>query len=303
MAILSLGTRLAEALKAAEDLAAYGISTTVTDARFAKPLDVDLISRLARNHEVLITVEEGSVGGFGSFVTQALLEKGLLDGRRPLKLRSMVLPDVFLDHDKPEKLYTEAHLDAKGIVAKVLEDARPRGRGRAGAHRLVDACRRTRASPGSVSYDIGDLDLRAQRDRLRLANLIDREFAVADANVLPRAAPFGDVARHEMFVEGRLARPSLGDVNETRLFDILGVGIFEATEFFPARCDHFPHGGSRLRQTLGRNSHRTDDQQHGSLYRVNSVAQQAAKARPRQRIDLHSPDGWIGTPADASTQR
>ncbi len=121
VAILSLGTRLAEALKAAEDLAAYGISTTVADARFAKPLDVDLISRLARNHEVLITVEEGSVGGFGSFVTQALLEKGLLDGRRPLKLRSMVLPDVFLDHDKPEKLYTEAHLDAKGIVAKVLE--------------------------------------------------------------------------------------------------------------------------------------------------------------------------------------
>ena len=111
----------AEALKAAEDLAAYGLSTTVADARFAKPLDVDLISRLARNHEVLITVEEGSVGGFGSFVTQALLEKGLLDGRRPLKLRSMVLPDVFLDHDKPEKLYTEAHLDAKGIVAKVLE--------------------------------------------------------------------------------------------------------------------------------------------------------------------------------------
>jgi 1-deoxy-D-xylulose-5-phosphate synthase len=121
VAILSLGTRLAEALKAAEDLGAYGISTTVADARFAKPLDLDLVRRLARNHEVLITVEEGSVGGFGSFVTQALLEYGLLDGRRPLKLRSMVLSDVFLDHDKPEKLYAASHLDAKGIVAKVLE--------------------------------------------------------------------------------------------------------------------------------------------------------------------------------------
>ncbi len=121
VAILSLGTRLAEALKAAEDLGAYGISTTVADARFAKPLDLDLVSRLARNHEVLITIEEGSVGGFGSFVTQAILERGLLDGRRPLKLRSMVLPDVFLEHDKPEKMYAESHLDAKGIVAKVLE--------------------------------------------------------------------------------------------------------------------------------------------------------------------------------------
>jgi 1-deoxy-D-xylulose-5-phosphate synthase len=121
VAILSLGTRLGEALKAAEDLSTYGISATVADARFAKPLDVDLITRLARNHEVLITVEEGSVGGFGSFVTQALLEKGLLDGRRPLKLRSMVLPDIFLDHNKPEKMYAESHLDAKGIVAKVLE--------------------------------------------------------------------------------------------------------------------------------------------------------------------------------------
>ncbi len=121
VAILSLGTRLGEALKAAEDLSTYGISATVADARFAKPLDIDLVTRLARNHEILITVEEGSVGGFGSFVTQALLEKGLLDGRKPLKLRSMVLPDIFLDHNKPEKLYAEAHLDAKGIVAKVLE--------------------------------------------------------------------------------------------------------------------------------------------------------------------------------------
>ncbi|MFZ0728846.1 MAG: 1-deoxy-D-xylulose-5-phosphate synthase [Methylovirgula sp.] len=123
VAILSFGTRLAEALKAAEDLATYGVSTTVADARFAKPLDLDLILRLAVNHEVLLTIEEGSIGGFGSFVTQAMLEEGLLDGRRAhgLKLRSMVLPDVFLDHDKPEKMYALAGLDAKGIVAKVLE--------------------------------------------------------------------------------------------------------------------------------------------------------------------------------------
>jgi 1-deoxy-D-xylulose-5-phosphate synthase len=123
VALLSLGTRLAEALKAAEDLSALGISTTVADARFAKPLDLDLIRRLARNHEVLITIEEGTIGGFGSFVQNALLEEGMLDGRslRGLKLRSMVLPDVFLDQDKPEKLYANAGLDAKGIVAKVLE--------------------------------------------------------------------------------------------------------------------------------------------------------------------------------------
>jgi 1-deoxy-D-xylulose-5-phosphate synthase len=123
VAILSIGTRLAEALKAAEDLAAYGVSTTVADARFAKPLDLDLIMRLALNHEVLITIEEGSIGGFGSFVTQAILEEGLLDGRRAhgFKLRSMVLPDIFLDHDKPEKMYAQSRLDAKGIVAKVLE--------------------------------------------------------------------------------------------------------------------------------------------------------------------------------------
>ncbi|WOJ89665.1 1-deoxy-D-xylulose-5-phosphate synthase [Methylocapsa polymorpha] len=122
VAILSLGTRLAEVLKAAEDLAGYGVSTTVADARFAKPLDVELLLRLAANHEVLITIEEGSVGGFGSFVMQTLAEEGALDGRgaRGLKVRSMVLPDRFLDHDKPEKLYAHAGLDAKGVVAKVL---------------------------------------------------------------------------------------------------------------------------------------------------------------------------------------
>jgi 1-deoxy-D-xylulose-5-phosphate synthase len=119
VAILSLGTRLAEALKAAEDLASYGISTTVADARFAKPLDRDLIRKLATSHEVLITIEEGSIGGFGSFVMHALAEDGLLD--RGLKIRSMVLPDLFIDQDKPDLLYARAGLDAKGIVAKVLD--------------------------------------------------------------------------------------------------------------------------------------------------------------------------------------
>ena len=122
-AILSLGTRLADALKAAEILETYGVSTSVADARFAKPLDRELLRRLAREHEILITVEEGSTGGFAAQVFQALSDDGLLDGvgRRPLKVRAMALPDVYLDHDKPEKLYARAGLDAKGMVAKVLE--------------------------------------------------------------------------------------------------------------------------------------------------------------------------------------
>ena len=118
IAILSLGTRLQEALRAADQLAAMGLSATVADARFAKPLDIDLIHRLARNHEVLVTVEEGSVGGFGAFVMHELATAGLLD--RGLKVRPMVLPDVFIDHDKPEKMYAQAGLDAAGIVATVL---------------------------------------------------------------------------------------------------------------------------------------------------------------------------------------
>ena len=118
VAILSLGTRLHEALKAADQLATFGLSATVADARFAKPLDHDLIRRLAQNHEVLITIEEGSVGGFGSHVLQYLATAGLLD--RGLKVRPMVLPDVFIDHDKPEKMYETAGLDAQGIVATVL---------------------------------------------------------------------------------------------------------------------------------------------------------------------------------------
>jgi 1-deoxy-D-xylulose-5-phosphate synthase len=120
IAILSLGTRLAEALKAAEDLEARGLSTTVADARFAKPLDEELILRLARDHEVLVTVEEGSVGGFGSYVLQLLSDRGALD-RGAVKVRSMVLPDVYQDHDKPERMYARAGLDAAGIVAKVFE--------------------------------------------------------------------------------------------------------------------------------------------------------------------------------------
>ena len=118
IAIFSLGTRLADALKAADQLAAMGLSTTVADARFAKPLDRDLLHRLAREHEVLITVEEGSIGGFGSFVLHDLACAGLLD--RGLKVRPMVLPDAFLEHDKPERMYERAGLGASGIVATAL---------------------------------------------------------------------------------------------------------------------------------------------------------------------------------------
>jgi 1-deoxy-D-xylulose-5-phosphate synthase len=118
VALLSYGTRLAECLKAADQLAGYGLSTTVADARFAKPLDTDLVARLARNHEVLLTVEEGSVGGFGSHVLQLLATEGLLD--RGLKVRPMVLPDLFIDHDKPERMYEQAGLNAAQMVATVL---------------------------------------------------------------------------------------------------------------------------------------------------------------------------------------
>jgi 1-deoxy-D-xylulose-5-phosphate synthase len=119
VAILSLGTRLAEALTAAEELEARGLSTTVADARFAKPVDDDLVLRLAREHEVLITIEEGSVGGFGSYVLQLLAERGALD--QGLKVRPMALPDAFVEHDKPERMYARAGLDAAAIVAKVFE--------------------------------------------------------------------------------------------------------------------------------------------------------------------------------------
>jgi 1-deoxy-D-xylulose-5-phosphate synthase len=119
IALLSYGTRLPECLKASEELAALGLSTTVADARFAKPLDTELVLRLAREHEVLVTIEEGSIGGFGGYVMQALAEAGALD--RGLKIRSMVLPDTFIDQDSPNAMYAKAGLDAKGIVAKVFE--------------------------------------------------------------------------------------------------------------------------------------------------------------------------------------
>jgi 1-deoxy-D-xylulose-5-phosphate synthase len=119
VALLSFGARLGECLKAADELDALGLSATVADARFAKPLDTDLVLRLAREHEVLVTIEEGAIGGFGSYVLQALAEAGALD--RGLQVRCMVLPDVFLDQDSPAAMYAKAGLDAKGIVAKVFE--------------------------------------------------------------------------------------------------------------------------------------------------------------------------------------
>ncbi|MGO9170471.1 MAG: 1-deoxy-D-xylulose-5-phosphate synthase [Rhodomicrobium sp.] len=117
VAILSLGTRLSESLKAAEKLAAMGLPATVADARFAKPLDRDLIRQLARHHEVLVTVEEGAGGGFGSHVLEFLARDGLLD--HGLKVRPLVLPDIFMDHGKPEALYEAAGLNASGIVNAV----------------------------------------------------------------------------------------------------------------------------------------------------------------------------------------
>ncbi len=122
VAILSLGTRLADSLKAAAELENYGVSTTVADARFAKPIDRDLLRRLAANHEALIVVEEGSIGGFGSQVFQALSEDGMLDGvRGAFKFRSMTLPDAYIDHDKHELMIAKAMLDSKAIVGKALE--------------------------------------------------------------------------------------------------------------------------------------------------------------------------------------
>ncbi|MCH7957669.1 MAG: 1-deoxy-D-xylulose-5-phosphate synthase, partial [Proteobacteria bacterium] len=118
VAILSLGTRLSEVLKAADTLAARGLSTTVADARFVKPLDDDLVRRLAREHEVLITIEEGAVGGFAAAVFQFLAMEGLLDNG--LKVRPMILPDRFILHDKPELQYEDAGLNARHIVATAL---------------------------------------------------------------------------------------------------------------------------------------------------------------------------------------
>ena len=118
VALLSLGTRLQECLKAAEELAMRGLSTTVADARFAKPVDEKLIRRLASEHEVLITIEDGAIGGFAAQVMQFLATAGLLDGG--LKIRPLMLPDRFIDHNKPELQYADAGLDAKHIVATAL---------------------------------------------------------------------------------------------------------------------------------------------------------------------------------------
>jgi 1-deoxy-D-xylulose-5-phosphate synthase len=119
VALLSLGTRLGECLKAADILKSHGLTATVADARFAKPIDTDLVLRLAREHDVLITIEEGSIGGFGAQVLHTLAENGALD--RGLKVRSMVLPDTFIDQDSPAAMYAKAGLDAKGIVTRVFE--------------------------------------------------------------------------------------------------------------------------------------------------------------------------------------
>ncbi len=118
VAILSFGSRLGESIKAAEELAAKGFSTTVADARFCKPLDVDLVCNLARNHDVLITIEDGSIGGFAAHVLQCLERQELLqDGA---KVRTMMLPDLFIDHDAPKKMYAAAGLNAPDIVATAL---------------------------------------------------------------------------------------------------------------------------------------------------------------------------------------
>ena len=119
VAILSLGTRLGEVLKARESLMQKGITPTIADARFAKPLDADLVLGLAARHEALITIEEGAVGGFGSHVAQLLAENGVFDSG--LKFRSMVLPDIFIDQASPADMYATAKLSAPHIEARVLD--------------------------------------------------------------------------------------------------------------------------------------------------------------------------------------
>ena len=117
--ILSLGTRLEECKIASDELKNKGISTTIVDARFAKPLDQELILKCAREHEVMITIEEGSIGGFGSHVKNLLAEKGVFD--KGLKFRSMTLPDTFIDQDIPKKMYEQAGLNSSHISKKILD--------------------------------------------------------------------------------------------------------------------------------------------------------------------------------------
>jgi 1-deoxy-D-xylulose-5-phosphate synthase len=119
LAILNFGARLNETLKAADNLKKKGIIITVVDARFAKPLDESLIWQLAVNHEAILTIEEGSIGGFGSHVVDFLSKKGLMDTN--LKFRSMTLPDIFIDQDTPDNMYKTANLDSSSIEEKVLD--------------------------------------------------------------------------------------------------------------------------------------------------------------------------------------
>lgn len=132
VAILSYGARMQECLRAADMLDKQGLSTTVADARFAKPLDEALIAQLAKNHEMLITIEEGARGGFGAFVLHSLAERGLLD--KGLRIRTLTLPDVFQDHDTPEKMYEFAGLDARSIAASAIKAL---GRGDERALKLI----------------------------------------------------------------------------------------------------------------------------------------------------------------------
>ena len=118
-AILNFGTRLKECKKAAEVLQKKGVDITIIDARFAKPLDEKLIMEIANNHEVLISIEEGSIGGFGSHVLQLLSDRGVFD--KGLKFRSMILPDLFIDQDTPEKMYETAGLDSQSIANKIIQ--------------------------------------------------------------------------------------------------------------------------------------------------------------------------------------
>ena len=119
LAILNFGARLNETLKAAENLSKKGVPITVVDARFAKPLDENLIWQLATIHEAIMTIEEGSIGGFGSHVVNFLTKKGLMDSN--LKFRSLTLPDIFIDQDTPDKMYKVANLDSVSIEEKVLD--------------------------------------------------------------------------------------------------------------------------------------------------------------------------------------
>ena len=119
LAILNFGARLNEILKAAENLKKKGVNITIVDARFAKPLDENLIWQLATTHEAIITIEEGSIGGFGSHVVNFLSKKGLIDNN--LKFRSMTLPDIFIDQDTPDNMYKIANLDSSSIEEKVLD--------------------------------------------------------------------------------------------------------------------------------------------------------------------------------------